>query len=331
MSEQTDVQQGGASITTPLTELLGVVCPILLAPMGGVAGGRLAAAVSEAGGFGIVGGGYGHREELERELAAAGTARVGIGFITFALDERRDSLRFALERRPVAVQLSFGDPAPYVDDIRAAGALLISQVQTVDEGRRAVAVGADVVIVQGQDSGGHGRPGRGTIGLVPATVDALAGVPVVAAGGLADGRGLAAALMLGASGISLGTRLYASAEATSDAAARARLVASTGDDTVRTEAFDVLRGPAWPAPYDGRVVRNRISDEWDPDSDDARRAELRAALRGAAADDYGVKPLWAGEGLDLIDAIEPAAAILRSIVSTAAKLLAAAPGLLDNR
>ncbi|MBK5221548.1 MAG: nitronate monooxygenase, partial [Acidimicrobiia bacterium] len=170
------------SLSTPLTRLLGIEHPILLAPMGGVAGGRLAAAVSGAGGFGLIGGGYADPDWLRREIARAGDAKVGIGFITFSLDERPDSLRIALEAEPRAVQLSFGDPRPYVDQIHGAGALFIAQVQTLDEARHARDAGADVIIAQGQDAGGHGRSGRGTIGLVPAVADIAGTVPVVAAG-----------------------------------------------------------------------------------------------------------------------------------------------------
>lgn len=309
-------------IATALTERLGIDHPILLAPMGGVAGGRLAAAVSAAGGLGLIGGGYAGAAPLVIELDAAGDARVGVGFITFALAERPDSLRIALERRPVAIQLSFGDAAPYVDQIHAAGALLISQVQTVAEARRAALVGADVIIAQGQDSGGHGRPGQGTMGLVPAVVDAVHPLPVVAAGGIADGRGLAAALALGATGVTLGTRFYAAQEALSDAAAKRLLVESNGADTQRTSAFDKLRGPAWPAGYDGRALRNTTFERWAQVADDeGARQRLSGDYRGAAEDDYDVKALWAGEGLDLIHEIAPVAEIVAALLAQAEQIL----------
>jgi nitronate monooxygenase len=311
-----------ALLHTPLTRLLGIRHPIVLAPMGGVAGGRLAAAVTEAGGFGFIGAGYGDPDALRREIAAAGSARVGIGFITFALDTKPDSLRIALETQPPALQLSFGDPSPYVAAIRDAGALFVVQVQTVDEARRAADLGADLIMAQGQDSGGHGRPGRGTIGLVPAVVDAVGDVPVIAAGGIADGRGLAAALMLGAAGAALGTRLFATTEALSDPTAQDLLVRSTGDQTVRTPSFDDIRGPAWPQPYDGRALRNSLSDEWSADLSPAERQALLEKFRNARPDDYSIRPLWAGEGLDLIHSSQPAAAVIDEIVTHAAALLA---------
>jgi nitronate monooxygenase len=305
-------------ITTPITTLLGIRHPILLAPMGDTAGGRLAAAVSAAGGLGLIGGGYADPDWLTTELAAAGDACVGVGFITFALDQRPGALRLALDTHPPAIQLSFGDPRPYADDIHNSGALLICQVQTSEEIAHAVAAGADVIIAQGQDAGGHGRPDRGTMGLIPSVVDMVAPLPVVAAGGIADGRGLAAALMLGAAGITMGTRFLASTAALSSPAEAAALVAARSGDTVRTSVFDVVRGPAWPAGHDGRVVRNRLTDEWNDRHDliDAERM-----FRTAAADDYAVRPLWAGEGLDLIDGIESPESIVLGIVAEAAQLI----------
>jgi nitronate monooxygenase len=290
--------------------------------MGGVAGGRLAAAVSAAGGFGLVGGGYGDVAWLRRELDAAGAWRIGAGFITFALDGRPEVLDIALERQPPAVQLSFGDPSAYSERIHDAGALLICQVQTVAEARRAVEAGADVVVAQGQDAGGHGRSGRGVMGLVPAVVDAVSPIPVVAAGGIGDGRGLAAALLLGATGVSLGTRLYASREAISDEQARAALVAASGDDTVRTPAFDVVRGPAWPAGYDGRVLRNRTVERWDAAAGDPETvAALAEQYRAAPEDDYQVKALWAGEAVGLVDRVDPVEHIVGRIIAEAAEAL----------
>lgn len=316
-----------ATFTTPLTTLLGIRHPILLAPMGDTAGGRLAAAVSEAGAFGLIGGGYADPDWLERELAVAGDARVGVGFITFALDRRPEALRLALDAGPPAVQLSFGDPRPYADEIHARGALLICQGQSSAEIALAVEAGADVIIAQGQDAGGHGRPDRGTIGLVPAVVDAVAPVPVVAAGGIADGRGLAAALVLGAAGVTMGTRFLASSAALSSPTEAAALVDARAEDTVRSPVFDVVRGPAWPEGHDGRVVRNRLTDAWD---ERRPREELDQAYRESKAGDYRVRPLWAGEGLDLVTAIETPQSIVDDVVATAAQRIGAVRHLLGD-
>src|SRR5262249_24672616 len=172
-----------ATIETALTRLLGITHPILLAPMGSAAGGRLAAAVTHAGGLGMLGSGYADEKAIRRELGEAGNARVGIGFILWALDKNPAALEVALDARPAAVMLSFGDPTPYTARIRAAGSRIVCQVQTLEQAKQAAAAGADVIIAQGRDAGGHSGMTRGTIGLVPAVVDAVAPIPVVAAPG----------------------------------------------------------------------------------------------------------------------------------------------------
>jgi len=248
-------------ISTRLTELLRVEHPILLAPMDVVADGKLAATVSRAGGFGIIGGGYGNEAWLARELDAAGDARVGVGFITWSMAKNPRLLDIALERKPAAIMLSFGDVKPHVDKVKRAGALMICQIQTVEQAKDAVANGADALVAQGAEGGGHGVS-RGTFALVPAVVDAARGVPVAAAGGVADGRGLAAALMLGADGVMVGTRFYATQEAMGPLAAKERIVAASGDKTIRSILFDIARRNVWPAPYTGRVLRNEFSERW---------------------------------------------------------------------
>lgn len=309
-------------LRTRFTELMEIQHPILLAPMGDVAGGALAAAVSGAGGLGMVGSGYADPDWLEAQLSIAGGARVGVGFITFALDERPGSLDVALARRPPAIQLSFGDPVPYVRKIHDAGAKLICQVQTLAQATSAVEAGADVIVAQGEDSGGHGRPGRGTFGLVPAVADAVAPVPVVAAGGIMDGRGLAAALVLGAEGATMGTRFYAASEALSDPVARARLVEASGDDTVRTSVFDVVRGPAWPEGHDGRALSNPLTRAWQRDGlKPGDLAEWKDRYRTASSDGYAVQAVWASDAVDLVHSVVPTAQIIDGTVWEASRLL----------
>lgn len=302
-------------LDTPLTELLDIRHPILSAPMGDSAGAGLATAVSRAGGLGFVGGGYARPDWLEAELARLDGTPVGIGFITFALDQRPDVLDMALAADPVAIQLSFGDPRPYVERIRRRGTRLVCGVQTPRELAIALDVGADVIVAQGRDAGGHGRPDRGVMGLVPSVVDQAGDTPVVAAGGIADGRGLAAALMLGAAGVSVGTRLLATHEAITTPAELEALVAGRSHDTVRTEVFDAVRGPAWPDGHDGRALRNRLVDEWEAGTDVAVLRELYAA------GDRSLTPVWAGEGLDLVDRVEPAAEVIDAIVAGAVERL----------
>jgi nitronate monooxygenase len=310
------ISAGDPRIRTALTERLGIRHPIMLAPMGDTAGGRLAAAVSAAGGLGMIGGGYGHVEWLASQLAIAAGARIGIGFITFALVDHADALSLALAVEPVAIQLSFGDPRPYAPAIKDAGAALVCQVQTAAEIDWALEAGADLLIAQGREAGGHGRPDRATVALVPSVVDRADGVPVVAAGGIADGRGLAAALALGAAGVSMGTRFLASTAALSTPGEADALISHSAADTVRTPVIDLIRGPAWPSGHDGRAVRNELIDRWHDDLPGLaeHREALCAAYLRSKPDDYTTRVVWAGEGLDLIAEIESAGEIVASTV-----------------
>ncbi len=162
--------------------------------MGSIAGGRLAGAVSEAGGLGLIGGGYGERDWLEREFAAAGNRRAGCGFITWSLARQPGLLDVALAHGPAALMLSFGDPRPFAKRIQAREVVLICQVQSRDRAIQALDAGAEIIVAQGTEGGGHGGS-RATLPLVPAIVDLVARrapkAMVVAAGGIADGRGLA--------------------------------------------------------------------------------------------------------------------------------------------
>jgi nitronate monooxygenase len=244
------------AVRTPVTELFELIYPIVLAPIGAVSGGELAAAVSNAGGLGFVGGGYGDREWLVRELeiVAARTQRAwGVGLITWSAT--KESVELALSYRPAAFVLSFGDPRPFVRLIKEAGCLLVCQVQDVQAAREAQAMGADIVVAQGTEAGGHGAR-RATLPLVPAVVDAVHPTPVLAAGGIGDGRGVAAALALGAAGALIGTRFCVAEEALLHPLAKQRLVSASGDDTQRTRVFDIVREYSWPIPYTGRALRN---------------------------------------------------------------------------
>jgi nitronate monooxygenase len=303
-------------IVTSLTKTFELAHPIVLAPMGGVSGGRLAAAVSNAGGLGLVGGGYGDRTWLARELAlvAANTPRAwGVGLITWSIGP--GILEFALEQRPRAVMLSFGDPRPHAQAIKAAGCALICQVQGQAEAALAMEAGADFIVAQGTEGGGHGGR-RATLPLVPAIVDLVAPTPVIAAGGIVDGRGVAAALVLGAQGALMGTRFCASTEALGRDAAKRRLIEAHGDETARTRVFDIVRGYAWPAPYTGRALRNAFMTRFDGREDAlvAEREREGAAYREAVdCDDFDTALVWAGEGVDLVTSVEPAGELVARI------------------
>ena len=244
-------------------DLVGVELPVVNAPMGGLAGGALAAAVTDAGGFGFVGGGYGDREWIDREVALAGGRRIGIGLITWAVPDRPSAIEHVIGLGTNDVWLSFGEPAPHVAAIHARGARAWCQVQDVASARAAIDAGADVVIAQGSEAGGHGRD-RPNLSSIFAEVLALAGdIPVLAAGGVGSPEDAAALVASGASGVVLGTRLYASHEALDTDVAKQQLVEHTAAETTRTSAFDVLRGPEWPDGYNGRALRNDTVLDWE--------------------------------------------------------------------
>jgi nitronate monooxygenase len=311
-------------ITTPLTEMFGLQHPIVLAPMGGVSGGHLAAAVSNAGALGLVGGGYGNPAWLRTELSRVKSETRqpwGVGLITWSVD--RSLVELVLGYQPHALMLSFGDPRPYAALIQSAKCKLICQVQDLEGARMAQEAGADIIVAQGTEAGGHAA-GRATLPLVPAVVDAVAPTPVVAAGGIADGRGLAAALMLGADGALLGTRFYASVEALGEDRAKQRIVAANGDDTARTRVFDVVRKLNWPAANSGRALRNRFMERWDGcEGDLATALEIESATYQEAArqGDYDTAVVWAGEAVDLIKSVEKAAVLVARISAEASTRL----------
>lgn len=313
-------------IDTPLTSLLGITHPILSAPMSAIAGARLVAAVSEAGGFGILGGGYGDKAWLEQEIAKLRkcAAPFGIGFITWSMARQPELLDLALTAKPRAIMLSFGDPKSFASRIKQAGSLLISQVQTEDMAKQALDAGADILIAQGTEAGGHGAS-RTTIDIVPAIIDLAAGrVPVVAAGGIADGRGLAAMMVLGASGVLLGTRFYASIECDGTDEAKKRICAAQSGETVRSIIFDVSRKLWWPAPFTGRALINDHARRWM-----GREVELVQNLDAVASEyvaardagNFDVAGVFAGEGVGLIHDIPPAAEIVDRIATEADQIL----------
>jgi nitronate monooxygenase len=312
-----------ATIETALTRLLGIQHPLLLAPMGSAAGGKLAAAVTHAGGLGMLGSGYADEKAIRRELVEAGNARVGIGFILWALDKNPSALDVALEAKPVAVMLSFGDPQPYTARIRAAGSRIICQVQTLEQAKQAAAAGADIIVAQGRDAGGHSGTTRGTMGLVPAVVDAVGPIPVVAAGGIADGRGLAAALSLGASGVSMGTRFTATVESLWDQGMKEKAVASGGDQTAQTRVFDIVRGAAWPHIYPGRALRNDFFDRWHGKEEalQGQQKQAEAGYLASPATDLSQRVVWTGEGVDLVRDIPTAHEVIERIVDEAVAVL----------
>jgi len=320
---------------TRLTEAFGIKHPILCAPMALITGGRLAAAVSHAGGLGIVGGGYagtlGGEPDLKGEIAQVEGTPFGIGFITWALARAPHVLDDVLKYGPRCVFLSFGDPRPFAERVNKRGVKLICQVQSLRHVKQALEAGAAAIVAQGTEAGGHGAS-RSTLTLVPEVADYLArhapSTLLLAAGGIADGRGLAAALVLGADGVVVGTRFWASQEALTPTAATERAIRASGDDTVRTKAIDALRGVRWPGEFSFRVIKNALTDEW------AQREAEAAAAFGSLASTYAearsrqdldVVAVVAGECIGLIHDRPSAASIVETMVTQAESLLGVQP------
>lgn len=309
---------------TRMTEMLAIDHPLLLAPMGSVSGGALAAGVSAAGGLGLIGAGYGDAAWLRRELALCRDSRFGVGFITWALAKRPSLLDLVLDHAPVAVMFSFGDCRPFIGRVHESDAKVICQVQNLEDAIRAVDNGADIIVAQGTEAGGHGAS-RGTLALVPAVVDAVAPVPVVAAGGIADGRGLAASLMLGACGVLVGTRFFATFEALGAHTLKEAIVNGTGDNTLRTRVFDIVRGLDWPPPYTGRALRNQFIERWhgrEAKLEETVEQERNGYWRASAAGDTDTAVVFCSEAVDLIDAVVPAGEVVASMVEEAGTCLA---------
>jgi len=317
---------------TRFTEAFGVKHPVVCAPMAYVTGGRLAAAVSNAGGLGVLAGGYagtvGGEADLGAEIDIAGGARIGIGFITWALAKAPAMLDVALAASPACLFLSFGDPRSFAPKIHRAGVKLVCQVQSLAHVDLALEAGAAAIVAQGTEAGGHGAK-RSTLPFVPEVADYLARrapqTILLAAGGIADGRGLAAALMLGADGVVVGTRFWSTLEALTPPAMTERAIGATGDDTVRTTAIDAMRGVPWPREFSFRVLTNELTDAW------ADREEEAAAKFGALASDYAdarnrgdlsMVVTVAGECVGLVRDRPGAASVVESMVVQAEKLLA---------
>jgi nitronate monooxygenase len=313
---------------TRLTEFFDIEYPILSAPMALISGGRLAAAVTLGGGLGLIGGGYGDSEWLQREFGLAEGTRVGCGFITWSLARKPELLDEALERQPATIMLSFGDLQPFAERIHAAGVPLIAQVQTLDHANQALDAGADILVAQGAEAGGHGMTVRSTFTLVPDVVDLAAErspeTLVLAAGGVADGRGLAAALTLGADGVLVGTRFWASPEALVSPDAQDRAMRASGDHTYRTRVYDIVRRLDWPPEYNERTLSNPFVDSWH-----GNESELTSSLADAvstyetavAAEDFDVAAMFVGEAIGRIVDVRPAADLVADMAADADRIL----------
>jgi NAD(P)H-dependent flavin oxidoreductase YrpB (nitropropane dioxygenase family) len=317
------------ALHTPLCDLLGIDLPIGNAGMaGGTALAPLAAAVSKSGGLGAIGG-IDRRgpEFLRQQIHAVREATdrpFSVNLLAFVLDAVPQFLDVAIKERVPSITLSFGDAAKHIARAKDAAILVIRQVQTVAAAREAVAQGVDVIVAQGGEAGGH-TGSVATMALVPQVVDLAGGIPVIAAGGIADGRGLVAALALGAQGVIMGTRFVASEECTTSAHEhREKIIAASADDTIFTDVFDIVDGMKWPSGIHGRSIKTPFAAEWDGRESDlaARRAQILAESNTPNEAPERAHSAYAGQSAGLIRDVKPAAAILRDIVAEADAVLA---------
>lgn len=267
---------------TWLTDQFGLSVPVVCAPMAGVSGGALAAAVSAAGGLGMIGVRPGSTlrwlaEQID--LAAASGRAYGIGLIGWGVDEQGDPLLAqVIAARPALVSISFGDVTEHVAPLHDAGIVVAMQAGNLDEALAADAVGVDLIVARGGEGGGHGRNQIATLPLLQEVLDAV-DTPVLGAGGIGTRRGLAAVLAAGADGGWIGTAFMTCPEADTPAEARhAVLEAGTGD-TVYSRVFDLALGLGWPPEYGGRSLSNEVTRRW-----------LGAGIRAGTRRPWGGRP-----------------------------------------
>lgn len=320
-------------IRTKLCDVLDIVTPIILAPMGGAVTPRLAAAVSNVGGLGNLPLWRADRETIEktvREMHAGTSKPFAVNLnMEFPQEER---LSICLDEGVPVISFFWKDPSSLVQKAKDGGAIVMHTVGDVEAAKRSVEAGVDIIVAQGWEAGGHVRGTVATMPLIPAVVDAVGDAPVVAAGGIADGRGMAAALALGASGVWIGTRFLASEEIAIHEEYQERIIAGTETSTVYTEElFDI----GWPnAPH--RVLRNSTIEAWEAAgrplsgerpgegeviaSSPERGNIVRYASATPSADmtgDIEALPMWAGQSTGIVRKVQTAAEIMQQIKNEA--------------
>ena len=323
-------------LKTRFTQRLGIDCPIISAPMAGMSGGRLAAAVSSAGGLGTFGcvGPLGTispdyiREQIGH-IRSQTDKPFGAGFITQRIAGSPQNFEAVLEQQVPVILFSFADPMPWLAQAKESGAVTVCQVQTMEGARLAVAGGADILAAQGNDAGGH----TGGLSLLPFLVRVVAefpDVPVLAAGGIGDGRSLAAVLAAGAEGAWMGTVFTAAQEDDEIPDAHKELiVASDGENTIHTQVFDIVNaampgGAPWPEGIAGRGYNNRFAQEWH-----GRENELRdrldevipAMVEARQRGDFEIRSALFGKAAASVHAIRSAGEVLRTICDDAERHL----------
>jgi nitronate monooxygenase len=320
-------------IRTPLTRWFDLRTPIVGAPMAGVAGGAMARAVSAAGGLGMIGVSGSHSSDFVTQqcaIPAGADLPFGVGLMVWVLADRPDLLDATIAVSPSLVSVSFGDPSPYVRPLHDAGIAVCTQVNTTADVHRALDAGVDILVAQGTEAGGH----TGQRAMLPLLQEVLrlTDRPVLAAGGIATGAGMAAALVAGATGVWIGTPLLSSTEGLNSAAARQRVRTAGSDETVLTRAFDVAEGAAWPERWPGRALVNDFSREWHGREeqlvDDA--AARQRVVDGRRTGDPANAPVYAGESVGLVTTERSAGDVVRELDGDAEKALRAVPSLLGG-
>ncbi len=315
-------------LRTPVCDLLGIEVPIMQAAIWPATSPELVAAVSEAGGLGSVGSVFESAESVQKQIARVRelTKRpFAVNHVVPLLDE--EAFEATLEAKPAVISLALGDPADLLERAHAAGAKVVHQIHTVEQALRVAELGVDVIIAQGSEAGGQGLAlGVGAMALVPQVADAVDPTPVLAAGGVADGRGLAAALVLGAQGANVGTRFLASHEASADGAWKQSILEAQSQDAVRFEAWKEIFPPAGEGAYETvpRVMRTSFVEEWQRRPEDVRREaeRLRGELMSVVRErkPHELVP-FTGQTAGMIHDVLAASEIVREIVSKAEEVL----------
>jgi nitronate monooxygenase len=322
-------------LNTELTRSWGLKYPLFQAPMAGPAGGELAAAVTRAGALGMIGVFPASTPEwVATEAAKARQAGpFGAGLMAWALKDRPELADIVLAEKPAVLSVSFGDPSPYVEKAHAAGAKIVAQVQDAATAIEAIDGGVDAVIAQGTEAGGH-TGGVGTLPMIQIVLELAAakGIPVLAAGGIASGRGIAGALAMGCAGVWIGTPFLATEEASNSEAARSRVLRAKENETVLTRIFDIVQENPWPRQFPGRALANDFTEKWAE-----REEELRTSLPEAQAefkaarqrDDYSTAYIYAGQSVGLVHEVVPAGALVERLMTEAEAVLRDASGLVS--
>jgi enoyl-[acyl-carrier protein] reductase II len=319
-------------LKTPLCDLFGIDVPIILAPMGSCTSAELAAAVSSQGGLGGIGTLFRTTAAIKRDIEAVKgltNRHYAINHIPQMLDA--EAFRWTLEARPRVISFALGDPGDLIKQVHDVGSLVMLQVTTVAQAVAAAERGVDAIIAQGGEAGGYGGV-VSTMALVPQVVDAVAPIPVVAAGGIYDGRGIAAALMLGAAGVNLGTRFITSDEAPVSDEWKQAIARAKSEDAIKADVLNDIVPLPGTAGF-GTVLRSLRTPflvEWNANREEARRERDRLREHVVSTHQAGGQHatlLTAGQTAGGIKEILPVAEIARRLIVETEAALAGAPAL----